>query len=182
MAELNDIELIDAIATQIEAAMAMKFGYVVMQKNNLTQEGVPSAPTVFFEKLFDYAYGWPGTTRKAVMNKKEFLDKTTQQWEATFQISAMVRQIETDATLPTASDVVQYVKIFLQTPTVMRRLRALGLGLLRITNVRNPYFQDDHNQIEANPNFDMVVTYQRSILMITPGTDKVVEQLVKAVA
>jgi len=181
MTELDDLELIDAVSTQLEAAMAVKWGFIVIQKHNLTQEGIPAAPTVFFEKLFDDAYGWPMTKRTPDAENKIFTDVTMQLWEATFQISAMVRQVETDLALPSASDVAQHLKMFLQTPTVMRRLRAMGIGLLRVTNVRNPYFQDDRNQIEANPNFDLVVTYNRTISMTTPGTDKVVAQLVQVV-
>lgn len=166
---MNDNALIAVVATQIEAAMtAAGWGYVVIQKNDPTQEGAPSGPAVFFEKLFDHPYGWPMS--KAVQNAPLTLSETTTQlYETTFQISALVKQDPQNLFLPTASDVANYVKIFISTPTIIRAMAAQGVATLRVTEVRNPYFEDDHSQFEANPSFDIVVTSNRSISLTIPG-------------
>jgi len=52
---MDDNQLIAELATKLDAAIVM-FGwsFIVIQKNDPNQQGIPSSGTaVFFEKLFD---------------------------------------------------------------------------------------------------------------------------------
>jgi hypothetical protein len=175
-----DNALINLIATQLEAASAQAgWSYPVIQKNQPTQEGIPTGPTIFFEKLFDMAYGWPEVSYEAYDPGTNTFQQTEKQWtETTFQVSALVIQDPTNLSLPTASDVVNYMKLFTNSRASIRTLKAQGVSMLRITAVRNPYFRDERHTFEANPNFDVVLQHQRIIVNRIGATDTVVGALV----
>jgi hypothetical protein len=169
---MTDAQLIFLLAEQMDAAVeAGGWDYPVIQKNQPTQEGIPVNPAVFFEKLFDHPYGYTSHELDYNNDMASFSETTTQVYETTFQISALVIQNPSDLTLPTASDVVNYVKMFIATPTIRQIFMAQNVGLLRVTQVRNPYFEDDRHRMEAHPSFDIVLTYNKDIEMQIPGTN-----------
>lgn len=172
---MDDNALIDLVCVQLEAASAM-FGwnYLVVQKNEPSQEGVPTAPTIFFEKLFDKPYGFPMVESDYQSEFGNFAEVETQLYETTFQISALVPQDPTNLTIPTASDVANYLCMYMKTRTVVAILMQAEVGILRVTDVRNPYFVDDRERFEASPSFDLILTHKRVITMTVPAVDKIV--------
>jgi hypothetical protein len=169
---MTDNQLIALMASRLDAAMTTSgWGYVVVQKEPPNQQGIPSAPTVFFEKLFDHPYGHPMIQNILDVPNMKINEKNTQLYETTFQISAMVIQNPSDLSIPTASDVANYVKMFMALGSTRNLFMAQGVGMLRVTEVRNPYFQDDHSQLEANPSFDVVFTHNRTMDDIVPATN-----------
>lgn len=172
---MTDNQLIEVLATALEAASANAgWNYGVVQKDEPTTQGTPTAPTIFFEKLFDVAYGWAHTENTPNIPAKTFAETDTQVYETHFQISALVIQDPNDLTIPTASDVCNYMKQYLAHRTITAQFAAQGLGVLKVSEVRNPYFLDDRNMFEANPSFDIVFTHSRSITITIPGVDKIV--------
>src|ERR1700676_1394800 len=92
-----DNDLINLVATQLEAASAAAgWNYIVLQKDQPTQQGIPTAPTVFFEKLFDNNHGWPMDSNVYQPVPNNFLETETQMVNTTFQISALVIQDPTN--------------------------------------------------------------------------------------
>jgi hypothetical protein len=164
-----DNALINLVATQLEAASAAAgWNYIVLQKAPPSRQGIPSAPTIFFEKLFHRNYGWATVTKEFQPTPNYFSHTETQNIETTFQISALVPQDPTDLTIPTASDVVQYMKMFLQSAQTVSLWSNQNVNMLRVTDIRNPYFEDDKHRFEANPNFDFVVTHSQAIVLQVP--------------
>ena len=47
-------------------------------------------------------------------------------------------------------------------------LNASGVGILRVTDIINPYFVDDRDNFEASPSFDFVLTYQNVRVSTSP--------------
>lgn len=173
---MNDNALINVLATQLEAASASAgWNYPVIQKNQPTQEGIPTAPTIFFEKLFDDEYGFPMVSYPTYNQPTNTFTQQEDQWTEThFQVSALVIQDVNNLSLPTASDVVNYLKQYINSRACLAQLKAAGVGILRVTSVRNPYFKDDREIYEANPNFDVVLQHKRTLLASVGASNKVV--------
>jgi hypothetical protein len=172
---MTDNQLIQFMATQLDAASAAAgWNYPVLQKDNPTLEGIPAAPAIFFEKLFDRAYGFPIDSLVYNSTPDNYSDNEMQLYETTFQISALVIQNPADLTLPTASDVANYVKRWLTHPVTLQNFRSQNVGLLRITHIRNPWFEDDRHRFEAHPNFDLVLTHDNTLTITVPAAIKAV--------
>lgn len=92
----------------------------------------------------------------------------TQQYETTFQFSALATQNPATPTQYTASDVVNLIASILQSSVTIAALQAHGVGIERITDVRNPYFLDDRDRYEASPSFDVTVTHKQVVVTTTP--------------
>jgi hypothetical protein len=174
---MTDNELISLLAGQMDAAVAAGgWPYLTIQKYQPTQQGLPSQPAVFFEKLFDHPYGSPGNHLSLNVDNLGFSETSTQVYESLFQISTLVIQDPGNLTIPTASDVANYIKMYLAAPSVRAIFMAQNVGVLRVTHVRNPYFEDDRHRFEAHPSFDINLTYLKDITFQVPGTN-IVEEL-----
>lgn len=165
-----DNALIDLLATRLEAAASAGgwkdstgAAYGVSQKQQPTQQGIPTDPQIFFEKLFDVGFGFPQVQHVYDSETDTMAEVETQLTETTFQISALVRQDPTDLSIPTASDVANFVRGFMLARATIRAWKAQGVSVLRVTTVRNDYLEDDRHQNEATPSFDLVLTHSRVI-------------------
>lgn len=176
---MNDRELIMLVAKYIGAAIEnagpIWAGIEVLQKNQPTQQGQPTASAVYVEKLFDTHYGWPMTSLQYIEASDKFDDKSTQLVETTVQISAVVKE-EPEVVRPTGSDVANYLCNYFNHPTVVRQIRAEpnDAALLRVTSVRNPYQEDDRTQYQSYPSFDVVFTHNRSLVLSVPAVHECV--------
>jgi hypothetical protein len=159
-----DNQLIALVATQLETASAAAgWNYLVVQKDEPTQQGTPTAPTIFFEKLFDRPYGWPMDSYAYQATPNNFLETETQLTETTFQISSLVIQNPTNLELPTASDVANFMQQYLSARWSIATFMGQDVGVLRVTSVRNPAFTDDRTLFEYSPNFDITFTHSRTV-------------------
>ena len=146
-------------------------GVVTKQANQPTQQGINTGPTVYFYKIGDHRYGF--------LRRDDVWDEDTltmvhteiQQYETTFQVSCLVLQNPSNPYLYTASDLVNEVAAIMQSDKTRAILATENVGILRVTDVANPYFVDDRDQFEANPSFDFVLTHKQTRVT----TDPVVE-------
>lgn len=92
----------------------------------------------------------------------------TQQYQSTFQISALVTQDPSNTASLTASDICNYAAYVMQSLPAIQALEAMGVGILKIGQIRNPYFSDDRERWEANPSFDFVLTHKQIISSVQP--------------
>jgi hypothetical protein len=182
---MNDNPLIELFIAQLTAAMAgAGWAYPIVQKNQPTQEGIPTQNAVFFEKLFDNEYGWPGMSGEYVAPTPPVAqgsyNKAEKQWvETTFQVSALAIQDPSNLNVPTASDIVNFVKRYINSRPVIYALKSSGVSILRIGQIRNPYFADDRDLYEANPNFDVILQHNGSLNWSVPATNIVQGQTVE---
>lgn len=133
-------------------------GITVKQSNQPTQQGIPATPTVYFLKVANRRYGFLGRLDKwvnLVMSHHE-----TQYMEITFQVMALVLQFPITPNQYTASDLINEVASIMQSDKTRDILNNNGIGILRVTDISNPYFVDDRDQFEASPSFDFTLTYQ----------------------
>ena len=131
---------------------------VVKQANQPTMQGINKGPTVYFFKVTSKRYGFLGRHDKWVDGG--FQHTESQYMESTWQISALVTQYPITPNQYTASDLVQEVAAIMQSDNARAILNNSGVGILRVTDISNPYFVDDRDQFEASPSFDFVLTYQ----------------------
>jgi hypothetical protein len=170
---MTDNELFSLIMSTLEPLIQAKFPTATMlQKEQPTQQGVPTQPTVYFEKLFDKRYGFTREDMDLSMPSDPTLPIPTdylQLYETTIQFSAWVLQNPEDLSIPTASDLVNHVAMLLSADAILKTLRAGGANVERITNVGNPYIVDDRERFEATPSFDVVMQHQRKLSLTTPA-------------
>jgi len=157
---MNDNTVLKEIRDIIIAGM-VDDNVIVVQKQQPSPQGVPSGPTVFFEKLFDYRYGWPKLNYVSINGLPPYAEEVSQKYEMTLQISALSVQNPKTPSQMTASDLVNKVAMIFTSRTMIGQLLAKGLGVLRSTEVRNMYFTDDRDRQESHPSFDLVITYEK---------------------
>jgi hypothetical protein len=88
--------------------------------------------------------------------------------EVTFQVSALVLQYPVTPNQYTASDLVNEVASIMQSDNTIFTLNDQGIGILRVTDVLNPYFVDDRDQFEASPSFDFTLVYKSDRISTVP--------------
>ncbi len=132
-----------------------------------TQQSINTASTVFFHKIGDHRYGFVYRNDEWDSENERMVHTEMQQYETTFQVDALV--ISKPA-LPsyTASDLVNEVAAILQSNTAIKELIEHDVGILRITDIRNPYFTDDRDRFEASPSFDFVLTHKQTRISTEP--------------
>ncbi|HZZ80033.1 MAG TPA: hypothetical protein VFE62_16085 [Gemmataceae bacterium] len=140
----------------------------IAQSFQPTQQGANSGPTIYLQKLFDQRYG--STERTDVWDEpnSQIVHTEIQQYETTFQLSAEAQQNPATPTQMTASDILNFAASILSSDPAIQTFEAQGIGIYRITQVRNPAFRDDYEQYEFNPNFDFVLTHKQIITTSTP--------------
>lgn len=157
-----------------DGLIALGLGVIpVVQAYQPTQQGVSSSSTVYYHKIGDHRYGFLGRTNKWDQNSSTMVHTEIQQYETTFQINALAIQDPNDTNSYTASDLVNAVASIMQSDNTRRILMASEVGILRVTDVRNPYFADDKDRFEASPSFDFTLTHK----MVNVSTEPIVESV-----
>lgn len=143
---------------------------VIQQANQPTQQGIPKAPTVYFYKTHTKRYGflgrhddWDSVGLRMVHNERQY-------YETTFRIQTLVLQ-NVKIPLYTAADLADEVASILQSDKTLAILNAQGVGILRITDIVNPYFTDDMDNFEALPSFDFTLLYLNDRISTNPIVD-----------
>ena|ERR1700722_7123100 len=141
---------------------------IVRQSNQPTQQGANSGQVVYFYKIGDYRYGFPGYHTYFDLNNLLMKQTYLQHYETTWQINAMAIQDPSNVDSLTASDLVNIVSEILQQDSTVIQFANNDIGILRITDVRNPYFVDDKDNFEASPSFDFTLSHKQIKETIIP--------------
>lgn len=162
MANKTDNSLIQIFLPIINNALIADgfTGVKVMQSNQPTQQGIPTAPTIFFFKVASKRYGYLGRLDEWDADAVEMVHTENQYYESTWQVSALVLQNPATPNQYTASDLVDEVSSIMQSDSTRDILNESGIGILRVQDIVNPYFVDDRDNFEASPSFDFVLTYE----------------------
>ena len=160
---MQDNELISALVTTIRtgaALVGLPVDIRVKQASQPTQQGAESNPAIYLTKISHNRYGWPGYTEFFDKDRLQMRRRTTQVYQTTFQVNALAIQDPQNENSLTASDLLDKAASLLNGPAGMSLMRKAGIGVLRVTDVRNPYFKDDSGRFEASPSFDIVLTHK----------------------
>lgn len=166
----NDNDLIRLFLPIIQAGLIADgfMNVVVAQANQPTQQGFTSSPTVYFYKVGNKRYGFLGRSDVWDSVHSKMVHTESQYYETTFQVSAYIHQLPTTPFQYTSSDLVNEVASIIQADTTLATLNNAGVGILRVTDITNPYFTSDKDEFKASPSFDFVLTYQNSRVTNTP--------------
>lgn len=145
----------------------------IKQSYQPRQQGTPTGPVLFMQLIAQHRYGSMGRNYEWIPpvppeTEGREVRTETQIFEAMFQISALSPQDPADDAQLTAGDLANYAAYILQSDTGMAQLLASGIGIERITDVRNPKFDDDRDQFEASPSFDFVLTHKQIVTSEVP--------------
>lgn len=135
----------------------------VKQAAQPTQQGIPTGPTIFMTKLPDYRYGSRGMQDTWDEDAQKKFHTETQQYESTFQLNCLATQNPADLEQPGAIDILNYAAYIMQSDATIRTLRSSGIGIERVTQVRQIAFKDDRDQFEYSPSFDFVLTHKQIV-------------------
>ena len=128
--------------------------------------GMPSGPVIFIRKLFDAPYGSPRRTSKLDPDDVSgaLVWTARQVYESTVQVTAHADE----GALTTASDLANWARAVFELDPVLERLASKGAGVLRVAQVRETPYQNDRNQTQYVPSFDLVVRHARSLKIAVP--------------
>lgn len=171
---MTDNQLFALVKRVIEARLTARGfpGFVVARTHQPDQQGGNTAPTIYLFKVGpDHRHGSPaqGYAWDAVAGS--MVATQTQVYESTFQASIDMLE-STDPAGFTPSDAINAVADIMQSDAVVAELQAVGVGVLRVSQVLNPYNVNDRDQFDANSSFDFVLTYARGFV----GTAEVVTE------
>lgn len=170
MSNLNDNALIQIFLPILQSGLiAAGFATaIVKQSNQPTQQGANTVPTCYFFKVADKRYGYLGRYDKWDVISSQMVHTENQYFESTWQVGALVLQNPKDLTIPTASDLVNEAAWIMQSDATRQTLNTNGIGILRISDIVNPYFRDDRDNFEAFPSFDFTLVYEQQRIIQDP--------------
>lgn len=152
-------------------------GTPIKQAFQPTLQGANTQPTAYLHKVGDRRVGSPRRSDVWDQDDAVMIHMELQKYETTFQISALATQDPKTPTQYTASDILNLIAYILQSSATIAAFEAQGVGILRVTDVRNPYFLDDRMQNEASPSFDFTLTHSQVITSTVPVVGERVFQI-----
>jgi len=159
---MRDNELFAFLKPIIDEGLAINNVTAEMtQSFQPTAQGVTPAIQVAAQIISDKEYGWVNRGDTWDEEAGEFVHTESQQVETTFQISCLSLQAPSKPTQKTAKDILKIVKATLVSDETIRLLGLQTMGILRITEIRNPFFRGDKNQWQASPSFDFTITHKQ---------------------
>lgn len=168
-----DNQLIQLIRNTIQPQLivaGLPASMVQAQSFQPTQQGAFIAAATYLHKLGDTRIGWPYKVNIwDVVTKQEVVTDQTV-YQTMFQMSCLFTQQPGNVNQYTASDVLNLMVYCLQTDLTVQTFSANGVGILQVNKIDNPYFSDDRQRWEANPNFTFTLTHNQIINANEPFT------------
>ena len=177
---MYDNQLVQLIITVLQAGFVAN-GFTtdngnavaIKQSYQPTTQGVNTQNTIYLFKIGDHRYGWTGKTDVWDQDTETEVHTERQWYETMFQLSALALQNAADVNSKTASDLLNIAAAIMQSDATLAALHAQGVGILRVTDVRNPYFTDDKDRYEAAPSFDFTLEHEQVIISSSPVIEDV---------
>lgn len=172
---MKDADLIVLFTGLLESALTAEniSDVPVVQLYQPTQQSrADSGNGVYFQFLFTRNYGSPQKTKSYNSTTKVFDTIQTQQMVTKVQISVFYPADPSDTDRLTSHDLAANLSMRMQSDKTIRALRAAGVGITRITDIRNPNFDNEQDQSEFVPNFDLDLNYNR---VVNDTVDRIVE-------
>jgi hypothetical protein len=165
-----DNQLISLIKSTLQTGLTAigQGSIVVKQAYQPTQQGTNISPTLYLSKIMDMRFGAVERTHEWDADNLIEVYTETQRYITTFQVNALATQNPSNTASLTASDIVNYAAAVLESLGTIQLLRAQGVGIFKIGQIRNPYFKDERDRFEASPSFDFVLSHNQVIVSQQP--------------
>jgi hypothetical protein len=141
----------------------------VQQAYQPVQTGTPIAPLCTFFKVIDHRYGHPYKISYYDSDLMHMRHKERQVYESTWQIGALSIQDPTNEDSITAMDIINTAAEILQSDATINDLKTSDVGILRISEIRNVFHQDDMRQYESEPSFDVILRHAQERIIDIEG-------------
>ena len=143
----------------------------VRQGNQPSITGTPSGPFVAVTNEPIRRFG--SIARSDSWNSVDSVEthSETQQYVAMFQVDCQWKQNPSDpdfVNIPTAGDLAKSVSSILQSSATIAALVASGVGIDRISEVRQPPWKDDTDAFEYASFFDFCLTFPETLATEIP--------------
>ena len=174
---MTTYELFKFVKEKVDAYLATNPAYAGLdlgQSFQPTSQGAEANQQLAMELIIDRKIGWP--QRKEIWNdaNQDFDHRELRQMESDFQMSALVLEDPQQPQLPTARDILVDVSTFLESTEFIEMLEEQDMGILRVTEIRNPKFENDQSDFQASPSFDFTLTHKHITITGTkPKADMV---------
>ena len=171
MTSMTDEQLWPLIGTVLEVPLRTLSGVPeleVIQTYQPTQQGVPSPPFVSIHRIGAPRYGF--TQKRSVYNVNTgvFDAVDVQLYEGVYQAQVLATDNPADTNDLSAYDIAVLASGVMQLDSTLTTLRASGVGIYRITDIRTPYFVDDRQRNEQTPSFDFTLSYAHVLNSTVP--------------
>ena len=178
---MNEAALFTAIIKTFNDLLP-SYGYAgaakvdVRQGNQQRVVGAPTGPALLVWKVNNHRQGFVGRADRWDKPNEIMIHTEKQAREFSFQCTAMrplLPLVPGPGAKPpqfdfTAGDLANDAATILASDAGRRLLRVAGLGIERITDVREAYWKDEGDQYEQAPNFDFVLAFTQVRETTTP--------------
>lgn len=168
---MNDAELFTLIKAYLESRMGDRFPLPVADVSQSYQpmpQSRPTAPSLLMSILPAKRYGQRQTSQQWDAGTGRMVRTESQQMESPVQISAWVPFDPATDMGMTAGDLADTAAMVLNSQTFIEHVKAAGAGVLKISDVRKPYFLNDQANYELAPSFDVTITHRRVFVDVAP--------------
>lgn len=142
---------------------------VAKRANQPRQEGANSQDTAYISRINSRRYGFQGRKDEYDDVNDVFVHTETYIIESVYQVSVEADDNPSDETQITSFDIAQELAGRLQTIATRLNLKNQGVNIIRITEVRTPYFLNDADRFEGEPSFDFTISYEQDIISSVPA-------------
>ena len=158
---MRDLPLFNVVRTALLSRLAAR-GIVIDMRQSMqpTAEGIPEGPCLFAHLVTDVRHGWPQRKDQWNADAEEFQHVESEQMLTTLQFSAQAPRNPADLTALTPGDYAKAAAAAMQSDVFLADLRAAGVGVLRIGQVRTGYTTGDRDEFDPDPSFDVTFTHR----------------------
>lgn len=158
---MNELDRFEIIFGLLSAGFAAKSiaGVTFAQNYQPTQQGAATGPGVYVHQLVDVMRGH--VRRDSVWNVSlgKIVDVELQTHEVSYQVTTLATLDPANLSALTAGDLARIARQIMQSSATIDTLRASGLAVLRVADIRNPPLVNDEERNQFAPSFDFTLTY-----------------------
>lgn len=140
----------------------------IKQAYQPTPVGPDYEKTIYLSKINEVRYGWVVREDNYNTATNEIDHTETQIVESVIQVNGWVITKVDDFSGSTGADITNNAAEILNSDLGIQQLLEGGASILRITNIRIPYFLDDRDRFAASPSFDLTIVHSNTRGSITP--------------
>ncbi len=164
---MNELKLFALIRrVLLEGFAAQGFSDVKVKRNyQSVKTSAPAACTIVMHRIDSARIGWQ--SRNFRLKDDAATDTAYEHHAITFQFNALIPAIEpeeeTEDTL-TPSDLLEMAAMILQSRQMLEACKAAGVGVQPIGGIRSTWQQDENDNWEHAPSFDMIMLVKKALI------------------
>jgi len=162
---MNEIQLFTLIRSVLLQGFAATGRDDVRVKRNYasTKSAAPAQPAIIMHRIGSSRVGWQ--SRNFRLTETEARDTNVQNHAISFQFNALVPTELEDSESLTANDLLDTAAMILQSRLMLDACKEAGIGIQHIGEIRSNYVQDENDNWEPEPSFDIIVVVKKELII-----------------